>query len=65
MSYYWSNDVAESSPQGTLNMFQQDLQGHMDGTDEKISRLQEQIEKLVIGLNKRNGKKYEEPAYGI
>lgn len=63
MSYYWSNDVAESSQQGTLSMLQQNLQGHMLGTEEKIGRLQEQIEKLVIGLNRRD-RSYKEPWLG-
>lgn len=50
MSYY--RESPETSHQGTLRMIQQDLQGHMVGTDEKIGRLQEQIELLVRGLNK-------------
>lgn len=45
--------MSESSHQGTLSMLQQDLQGHMIGTDEKISKLQEQIERLIVGLSKR------------
>lgn len=64
MSYYWSNDVAESSQQGTLSMLQQEFQGHLLGTEEKIGRLQEQIEQLVIGLNRRSSRRYEEPVYG-
>lgn len=56
--------MAESSHQGTLNMLQQDLQGHMAGTEEKISKLQEQIEMLVVGLKKRNDIKYKGHSYG-
>lgn len=63
MSHYWSNDVAESSQQGTLSMLQQEFQGHLLGTEEKIGRLQEQIEQLVIGLNRRDSKSYKEPVY--
>lgn len=64
MSYYWSTEIPESSHQGNLNMLNQDLQGHMAGTDEKISRLQEQIERLVVGLNRRSNAKYKESFYG-
>lgn len=57
MSYYRSEEFPETSHQGTLRMIQEDIQGHMLGTDEKIERLQRQIELLVVGLNKRDSRK--------
>lgn len=61
MSYYRSDEYPESSPQGTLKMMQHDLQGHMLGTEEKIDRLQIQIELLVVEMNNRTStKKVEE-----
>lgn len=57
MSYYSSEEFPETSHQGTLRMIQEDIQGHMLGTDEKIERLQRQIELLVVGLNKRDSRK--------
>lgn len=65
MSYYRTGDSPETSHQGTLRMIQQDLQGHMLGTDEKIGKLQEQIEMLVLGLHKMNVTKNLEEEYEV
>lgn len=54
MSYYLNEEFPETSHQGTLRMIQQDLQSHMNGADEKIERLQRQIELLVVGMNKKS-----------
>ena len=54
MSHKHNRGSAETSHQGTLNMIQQDLQGHMIDIEDKIDKLQEQIERLVTGLNSRN-----------
>lgn len=43
-------DIAETSQQGTLNMMQQDLQGHVEGANGKIDKLQAAIERLLIGM---------------
>lgn len=45
MSYYRSGEFSQTSHAETLRMI-----------DEKISKLQEQIELLVLGLNKKNSK---------
>lgn len=60
----------ETSHQGTLRMLQQDIQGHMAGTDEKIGRLQQQIEMLVVGMkglvnSKHIDEEYEEEETGV
>lgn len=44
-------------------MIQQDLQGHMFGNDEKIGKLQEQIDMLVLGLHNMNATKDLEGEY--
>lgn len=54
---------AETSNQGTLRMLNQDLQGHMLGTDEKIGKLQQQIEMLVVGMKGLVNSKYSEEEY--
>ncbi|KAL8146445.1 hypothetical protein AgCh_004249 [Apium graveolens] len=57
MNYLKSEEYAESSPQGAFRIMQQDLQGHMLSAEDKIDRLQRQIELLVVGMNKNNSKK--------
>lgn len=45
-----SAKAVESSQQGTLRSIQEEIQGNKEGTNEKIDRLQEAIEKLVTGM---------------
>ncbi|KAL8123831.1 hypothetical protein AgCh_011723 [Apium graveolens] len=58
------NEVPESSTQGTLEMFQQEFQNQLAGTDEKLNRLQEQFEKLIVGLNRGKGNVLRDEIYG-
>lgn len=53
------DEFVETSHQGALRSIQQDLQGYLLGTDEKIERLQRQIELLVVGMNHKHSRKKE------
>lgn len=46
----YQSGFAESSHQGTLRMMQQDVQGPVVGTDDRIGSLQDKIELLHTGL---------------
>lgn len=47
-----SDSPAETSQQGTLLMMQQDLLGHKEGVNDKLSRLQETMELLMGGMER-------------
>lgn len=46
-----STKQAESSQQGSLREMQHEFQGFMEGSDDKFGKLQEQIGKLLSGMN--------------
>lgn len=46
-----STKQAESSQQGSLREMQHEFQGFMEGSDDKFGKLQEQIGKLLSGIN--------------
>lgn len=56
MAHVNSAGYDETSQQGNLKMLNQDVQRHIQVTDNKISRLQERLE-MLIGMNEYLRKK--------